>query len=158
MIKMIFKGGLMRTLKTNKEKIFSKVDISNVAGCWLWNGTKDSSGYGQLTFDKTKNNIRTRKTVQATRIVWEEYVGNISKDMLVCHTCDNPGCVRPDHLFLGTAKDNMRDMAIKIRGFWQKKTHCKRGHEYNQENTYKWKMNTRDCRICQRIRSSKGAL
>jgi hypothetical protein len=77
-------------------------------GCWLWIGNRVHSGYGRLTYDS--------KTDRAHRISWRLTYGEIPDGLLVCHRCDNPPCVRPEHLFLGTNKDNMQDMASKHRG------------------------------------------
>lgn len=85
------------------ERRFEKGD-----GCWEWKGAKTKAGYGWFS------------AKIASRISWEIYRGKIPKDMLVCHKCDNPPCVNPDHLFLGTHKDNTLDMIKKGRGRMQK--------------------------------------
>src|ERR1019366_3384667 len=79
-------------------------------GCWLWTASVDSGGYG--VFDTGR---------RSHRYSWELHHGPIPPSdglivTCVCHHCDNPRCVRPDHLFLGTQGDNMRDMAEKGRG------------------------------------------
>jgi hypothetical protein len=83
-------------------------------GCWLWTGHRfrklgNRGGYGQV------RNLSGRATV-AHRVSWVLTHGEIPSGLMVCHRCDNPPCVRPDHLFLGTNSDNMRDMAAKGRG------------------------------------------
>lgn len=75
--------------------------------CWEWLGWKNKDGYGRLR-------IGGRKVVLAHRLAWWITHGDPGK-MLVCHHCDNPSCVRVDHLFIGTAKDNWRDMISKGR-------------------------------------------
>ena len=78
--------------------------------CWLWNGCMRSDGRGVTSYGKT------RHTILAHRLAWELTYGPIPEDMSVCHHCDNPRCVRPEHLFLGTQRDNLNDMRDKGRG------------------------------------------
>jgi hypothetical protein len=99
--------------------------------------------------------------VLAHRAAWEVTFGPIPDGLFVCHSCDTPACVRPDHLFLGTLADNNLDMVGKMRHWKQAVTHCPRGHEYTPENT---KLNVggkgRRCRTCHnedmRRRRSQG--
>ena len=86
--------------------------VNKTDGCWEWTGGLSSAGYGRAT-------SAFRRTDYAHRIAWREAHGEIPVGMFVCHTCDNPKCVRIDHLFLGTPKDNAQDMAKKGRSFAQ---------------------------------------
>lgn len=95
--------------KTLANKFWSKVTLAH--GCWKWDGSKSSRGYGKITHN--------RKTLISSRVSWAIHNGHINNDLFVLHKCDNPECTNPDHLFLGTQKDNMRDMLNKNRGLWQ---------------------------------------
>lgn len=76
-------------------------------GCWEWIGSRDTLGYGVLRIKK--------KNVRAHRLSLELSGVSIPQGMLVCHKCDQPKCVKPDHLVIGTQKDNMADAARKMR-------------------------------------------
>lgn len=93
-----------RARRPVEERFWSKVDKSGP--CWLWTGATLKDGYGNLKVGG--------RTVQAHRLSWEMHHGAEPSGQ-VCHTCDNPSCVRPDHLFVGDQADNMRDMAAKGR-------------------------------------------
>jgi hypothetical protein len=77
-------------------------------GCWLWTGSVIEDGYGRLKG-------HTRALVLAHRFAWEATFGPIPDGFQVLHECDTPPCINPDHLFLGTHTDNMRDMSAKGR-------------------------------------------
>lgn len=90
---------------------WSHVDkTSNPNGCWEWTASKIQNGlpYGKFHIH--------RKYVSAHRFSWMIHKGSIPSGMLVCHKCDNPSCVNPNHLFLGTNKDNAVDRSVKGRG------------------------------------------
>ena len=73
--------------------------------CWIWDSARTAAGYGDFTLE---GQVRT-----AHRYSWELAHGPIPEGMFICHHCDNPPCVRPDHLFLGTHQDNMDDAKAK---------------------------------------------
>ena len=89
-------------------RFWDKVNVTSPSGCWLWKGAKDCEGYG---FIKRKDGVQLR----AHRMSYEFYQGPIPDNYQICHHCDNPSCVNPNHLFAGTNSDNMRDCIRKNR-------------------------------------------
>ena len=85
--------------------------INKTDGCWEWLGGTDRRGYGRFYINR--NGVG--RTDGAHRVSWEFANGKIPDGLFVCHRCDNPSCVRPDHLFLGTYQDNITDMVKKGR-------------------------------------------
>lgn len=78
------------------------------AGCWLWTGGWTQKGYGEIK-------DRGKMVMSAHRFFYTKYKGTIPKGMCVCHKCDTPACVNPDHLFIGTHRDNAQDKISKGR-------------------------------------------
>lgn len=87
------------------ERFWNKV--CRTSRCWLWTAAKLNGGYGAFQDEG--------RTLRAHRVSWELAYGSIPCGIQVLHHCDNPACVRPDHLFLGTGKDNMKDRDTKGR-------------------------------------------
>jgi hypothetical protein len=94
------------------ERIKRNVSINEATGCWEWQGSK-KRGYGHTIIGSRTDG--TRKTVAAHRLSYETFVGPIPDGMEVCHKCDNPCCVNPEHLFVGTRQDNIDDREAKGR-------------------------------------------
>lgn len=99
----------LKVWPTVMERFNKKIHIT--PGCWLWLASKDSGGYGLLNI--------SGKQEKAHRVSYRLFVGNIPDGLQVCHRCDTPACVNPDHLFVGTNKENMEDRERKGRGVRQ---------------------------------------
>jgi hypothetical protein len=116
--------------------------IDDATGCWNWIGSKNTDGYAI---------IQRRK---GSRVIASLYLGLDINDgkTHALHRCDNPNCINPKHIFLGTHLQNMQDMARKGRGNsgYRGVTHCKRGHEFTPENTH-YEGTGRRCRTCHRL-------
>lgn len=91
---------------TLAERFFAQVSPEPTSGCWLWTGTANADGYGAIKL--------RRKALKAHRVSWLLHFGD-PKERQVLHRCDNPSCVNPDHLWLGTHLENMRDKVRKGR-------------------------------------------
>lgn len=97
--------------KPLSERFWPKVPLpSSPDGCMEWSGNRDIAGYGVI-----RSGGKDEPVLKAHRVAWEFTNGPIPDGLFVCHSCDNPPCVRPDHLFVGTVGDNNRDMIAKGR-------------------------------------------
>ncbi len=124
--------------------------VEKQADCWVWTGYRMPHGHGQIR--------RCGKLQLTHRHIYQEVVGELN-GLYVLHHCDNPPCVRPSHLWLGTQADNLRDMREKGRGSkppmrWDG-IHCKRGHriadnEYRDPST-----GARRCKTCMNAKSRR---
>lgn len=101
-------GGLLRQSRRPLEQRFW-LHVLKTGQCWLWTGVKTPQGYGMI------RRPGDRRSTLASHISYEMHYGPIPDDTWVLHRCDNPPCVRPDHLFLGNRMDNVRDMWEKGR-------------------------------------------
>jgi hypothetical protein len=130
-----------------RERLMAGV-LTGPNGCWIfnspiWRGSK----YARLYINQ--------RTHYAHRLSFTVNRGEIPAGMMVCHHCDTPRCIRPDHLFLGTALDNLQDAKRKgrplgrmARGVW---THCRNGHPFAGDNLYIDPRGHRGCRTCRRL-------
>lgn len=102
---------LSRCVRADLDEHFTMLfEVSRVDrhGCRIWAGSKTIDGYGRL--------MKHRRAHKAYRLAYERFRGPIPYGMEVCHSCDNPSCVNPDHLFVGTTRDNALDRQAKGRG------------------------------------------
>ena len=93
-----------------RKRFESKFKLEPFSGCWLWTGGIRAGGYGNMYID-----YRSPIYQLAPRVAWRLYRGEIPEGLRVLHRCDVQSCVNPDHLFLGTQADNVKDMEAKGR-------------------------------------------
>lgn len=111
------------------------------SGCWEYLGGRSSRGYGHCQFE--------RRTVSIHRLSAAVNLGlDLASPLMVCHHCDNPPCFNPEHLFIGTGSDNIRDSVRKGRQKEVRKTHCSNGHPFSDGNTRRSRTGKRICVEC----------
>ena len=121
--------------------------VKKTPECWLWQGT----GVGPVG-NKYGQTYINGKPIRAHRVAYELLIGPIPDGLVIDHLCRTPLCVRPDHLEAVTHRENtMRGVGITAMNAI--KDHCKRGHAFDGENTYKRLDGTRTCRACKRAQA-----
>lgn len=154
-----------RTAENLETRFWRKVARRGPDECWLWTGSvfSEQRPYGCF-------GIKGR-SFRAHRVAWSLANGrDIPAGKVVCHACDNPRCVNPAHIWLGTPLENMRDMLRKGRAHHQKNprkpkpkepkprkprpkaTHCRRGHSYKEQKAYPSEAGKQRCVICHTAR------
>ena len=122
-------------------RFWEKVPTGEI-GCWNWQSAKRSDGYGVFRI--------AGHTRRASRLSYELAKGPIPPNAFVLHSCDNPSCVRPSHLRIGSHHDNMADMVARERHSLAKTESCINGHPFTGENLFHRSDGGRGCRICRR--------
>lgn len=123
------------------DRFWAKVDVRGEDECWEWQGARNG-GYGQLWLKPN--------TIRATRLSAAIHFGMFDQRLQVNHACDNPPCVNPAHLRLGTQVENMQEKIQRGRDYQQAKTHCSNGHPFDEVNTHVNTSGVRCCRACRR--------
>lgn len=116
--------------------------------CWIWTGARQGSGYGRFW-----TGVRIDG---AHRFSWESVHGPVPSGFEVDHKCDNPPCVNPTHLQLLTHRANLLRSESNFAATKSRKTHCLRGHEFTEVNTYVTSAG-RHCKTCRRLAKRKAA-
>lgn len=145
------KVALMAKYVSTEERFFQKV--SKTGSCWIWIGALNSKGYGSFAVGG--------KSMLSHRYSFLIHKGPIPDGAIICHTCDTPACVNPEHLWAGTYRDNSLDMFDKDRqSIWTKEqTHCRKGHRFEEFGVLVYTKKTgrqigkqwRTCKECKRI-------
>ena len=132
---------------------WAKVDRSGL--CWEWRSSRDDRGYGRFKMGPR----HAQKSIRAHRVAWVLKHGPVPDGLELDHLCRNHACVRPSHLEPVTHAENVRRgiMAEVSARRATKRTHCKRGHLFNEANTYMATRgrNWRNCRTCHRLREAE---
>lgn len=127
-----------------KDRFWARVETGAPDECWLWKMSTTKAGYGQIGWHDGKT-----VTALAHRVAYELSVGPIPEGLVLDHLCRTPRCCNPAHLEAVTQRENiMRGTSPVARLVGA--THCKNGHEWNEQNTWVRREGTRECRACRR--------
>ncbi len=145
-LNLINRERLFESLLEQKKKWFMRY-VEKKDKCWLWKGKKDKYGYAKSRVIKL--------TWHAHRASYFLFKEDIPKGMCVCHKCDMPSCVNPEHLFLGTQKENVRDMIKKGRKPIGENHPSRKNPDYLKRGSNHWKSNLTEKQV-EKIKSYEG--
>jgi hypothetical protein len=141
----------MKTVTLSQlERYFDRRIIDNNSGCWLWNGPKNRSGHAEVRIDY-EHYLLSR--VSASVYLGLDLNDKINQANHRSDKCNNAECWNPEHLYIGTQQENVQDrVATNTTNKGSRyKTHCPKGHEYTDKDSYtNPKTNKRYCRVCRR--------
>lgn len=135
-------------MRAEAKQIMAKVKaniIMTADGCWMWQRHCNALGYGTIWWGG--------RSWMLTRLVYSALRGVFDPDLDICHTCDHPGCARPEHIWADEHQNNLLDASRKKRLQGQWKTHCKRGHPLEGDNLYVCSRGLRHCNECTKLRA-----
>lgn len=115
--------------ETFEQRFMKYISIDQKSGCWIWTGNLDFYGYGRFCYK--------RKSYRSSRAAFLIFKNIDPKKLNACHKCDNPACANPDHLFLGTQKQNMEDCFLKKRTAYGQKNGMSKLKEEDIPNIFK---------------------
>jgi len=132
-----------RACRNPLDRFIEKINIIPESDCLIWVGSTFRYGYGQFW-------IKDNKTISAHRWIWEFTNDSIPEGMVIDHICRNARCVNPSHLRVTTQQINTTENSESPLAKNAAKTHCIRGHAFDEENTIRTKKG-RQCRICRKM-------
>lgn len=143
-------------IKPPIERFLALVQV-NLGECWLWLGSKSKDGYGQFILSARRGEKRIR--IAPYRFIWEHINGPMPEGLEPDHTCNNRQCVNPEHIEPVTHAENQRRsyqrgrkrIHVDFAGGRKRGTHCPKGHEYTDSNTYYTPHGSVYCRECNRL-------
>lgn len=131
--------------KITKQYLLDRCRPDLNTGCWIWLRAKNGAGYGKISVRIGKQEVERLYSHREAYRLWK---GPLKRGLNVTHSCDNPPCLNPEHLFNESQSKNLFDCVARGRHPQKNKKHCIHGHKYTKENTLMDKHGWRSCRSC----------